>query len=126
MAAGPDFDTVLVAARPQNFKQFFIKERKWYPIYLSPQSIPRLKHIAVYQVAPTKAITHAADIIEIVELNPRPFRTKHSYAISFSEPHEIPPIPYVAARDGKCRVQSKWFTQLSRLLAAHTLSDVRP
>ncbi len=65
------FDTIVVPAREEGFKQHFLNEHEpcWFAVRINAKHIAKLKFIAAYQVAPVAAITHIAEIEAIVLYN---------------------------------------------------------
>ena len=52
------FDTIVVPAREEGFKQRFLNENCWFAVRINAKHISKLKFIAAYQVAPVAAIIH--------------------------------------------------------------------
>ena len=52
------FDTIVVPAREEGFKQRFLNEHCWFAVRINAKHISKLKFIAAYQVAPVAAIIH--------------------------------------------------------------------
>ncbi|WP_242610549.1 hypothetical protein [Burkholderia vietnamiensis] len=60
------FDTIVVPARDEGFKDTFLDKNCWYAVRINAKHISKLRYIAAYQVAPIAAITHIAEIESIV------------------------------------------------------------
>lgn len=73
-----DSDTLVVPAREDGFIAEFLGKKRWYAIRINSQNIQKLKYIAAYQVAPVSAVTHIAEIAEIV-----PYQNSGKYLINF-------------------------------------------
>ena len=81
--------------------------------------IPRIRYIAVYQVAAVSAITHLAEVARI-----EPWKDSPKYAVYFKAATEqIGPVKWVP--NGRVMApQSSRYTSLARLESANTLDDV--
>ncbi len=115
-----DIDTIVVPAREEGFESPFMEEDRWYAVRLHSSMIPKIKHIAVYRVAPISAITHVAPV-ESVD----PWQNTGKYTIKCAEhPTELPqPIKLVPK--GKVKApQSLRYTSYERLMNAKTLEEV--
>ena len=78
--------------------------------------IPKIRYLAVYQVAPVSAITHMAEVERI-----EPWKDTGKYALYFREPaRKIGPIPLGAG----VAPQNSRYTSFARLQAAKTLEEV--
>ncbi len=115
-----DIDTIVVPAQEEGFADTFIAENRWYKIRIHSSMIPKIKHIAVYRVAPVSAITHVAQVKRI-ELWPG--TTK--YLLDFDGPaKEITPIRLVPQPGGRVRApQAPRYTSFDRLSKAKTLDE---
>lgn len=60
------FDTIVVPANKNGFEQVFLGENRWYSVRISNERIPYIKYIAAYQTSPISAITHYAEVEDIV------------------------------------------------------------
>lgn len=115
-----DIDTIVVPARDEGFWNPFMAEDRWYAVRLHSSMIPKIKHIAVYRVAPISAITHVAPVESI-----DPWQSTGKYTIKCAEhPEELPrSIPLVPK--GKVKApQSLRYTSYERLINAKTLEEV--
>jgi hypothetical protein len=113
-----DIVTVVVPAQDEGFEQVFMAENRWYKVRIHGSMIPKLKHVAVYRVKPTQAITHVAPISSI-----EPWHDTDKKVINFAEPaEEIGPIKLV--RKGKVKApQGLRYTSYERLTHAKTLDE---
>jgi hypothetical protein len=114
-----EVDTVVVPAREDGFKEVFLGENRWYEIRIHHNLIPRIKYIAVYQVAPVSAITHWAPVKNI-----EPWQDSGKFVVNFAEPaKEISSIPLVPKSRIKA-LQNIRYTSFNRLQKAKTLDEV--
>ena len=113
-----EIDTIVVPAREEGFQEVFLGEDRWYKIRIHSSVIPRLKYIAVYQVAPTSAITHIADVASI-----KPWPNSNKYVVNFTRPaRKIGPLKLMP--NGRVKApQASRYTSLSRLETASNLDD---
>nr|WP_315221116.1 GIY-YIG nuclease family protein [uncultured Duganella sp.] len=112
------FDTIVVPAREEGFKQRFLNEHCWFAVRINAKHISKLKFIAAYQVAPVGAITHIAEIDAIV-----PYNDTGKYMLRFkAAATAIVPIPRT---DGsEINMQSSRYALRDKLLAAKNLDMV--
>lgn len=112
------FDTIVVPAREEGFKQRFLNEHCWFAVRINARHIPKLKCIAAYQVAPVAAITHIAEIATIL-----PYNDTGKYMIRFKGPATaITPIP--RPEHSEVNMQSSRYALRAKLLAARNLDEV--
>jgi hypothetical protein len=71
-----DLDTIVVPAREEGFRDVFMGENMWRAIRIHPSMLPKIRHIAAYQVQPHSAITHIADVDRI-----EPWKDTGKYAV---------------------------------------------
>jgi len=114
-----EFDTVVVPAREDGFREVFLNENRWYEIRMHAGMRPHIKYIAVYQVNPVSAITHIAPVASI-----QPWKDGGKFVVNFAEPaKEIGPI--ALQRGGKVNaLQNLRYTTRERLQQAKTLDEV--
>jgi predicted type IV restriction endonuclease len=114
-----EVDTVVVPAREDGFKEVFLGENRWYEIRIHHSLIPRIKYIAVYQVAPVSAITHWAPVKNI-----EPWQDSGKFVVNFAEAaKEINPISLVPKSRVKA-LQNSRYTSFDKLQRAKTLDEV--
>jgi hypothetical protein len=112
------FDTIVVPAREEGFKDAFLNGNCWYAVRISAKHIAKLKYIAGYQVAPIAAITHIAEIESIV-----PYNDTGKYKINFkTAATAIGPIPRADICD--VNMQSARYALREKILAAKHLDEV--
>jgi hypothetical protein len=73
-----NWDTIVVPAKKDGFERVFLGENCWYAIRINAREIPKLKYIAAYRVAPISAVTHIAEIADVV-----PFQDSGKYLVKF-------------------------------------------
>ena len=114
-----EFDTIVVPAREDGFKETFLGENRWYEIRIHASMIPQIKYIAAYQVAPVSAITHWA-LVKNIE----PWQDTGKFVVNFAEPaKEIGPVPLVPKSRIKA-LQNARYTSFDRLQKAKNLDEV--
>jgi hypothetical protein len=114
-----EIDTIVVPARGEGFHEVFLAENRWYAIRIQSSVKPKIRFIAVYQVAPVSAITHMAEVADI-----EPWKDTEKYCVIFKGPAQrIGPIPLVSG--GRIAApQSIRYTSFARLQKAKSLDDV--
>lgn len=114
-----EVNTIVVPARSEGFNEVLLKENRWYSIRIHSSMIPKIKYLAVYQVAPESAITYIASVASIEQ-----WRDTNKYVVNFAEPAS-PIGPIRLAPDGRVKApQNSRYTSRERLEAAKTLDDV--
>lgn len=112
------FDTIVVPAREEGFQQRFIHENCWFAIRINAKHISKLKYIAAYRVAPIAAITHLAEISEIV-----PYENTGKYLLKFkASARTIGPIPRLEISE--VNMQSPRYALKEKLVLAKNLDEV--
>lgn len=113
------WDTIVVPAVAEGFHSTFIGKNCWFAIRINPAYIKDFRYLAAYQVAPISAVTHVAEIDEIV-----PYEDSGKYLVRFKGPaREIPPIPYQAGKVGT-QPQSPRYTYFDKLAKAKFVDEL--
>ena len=114
-----DIDTVVVPAREEGFKETFLGEDRWYKVRLNSSMIPKIKHIAAYQVAPISAITYVAPVESI-----EPWQDSGKYILNFTAPATKLPQPVKLVQKGKVKApMSLRYTSYERLMKAKSMEE---
>jgi len=113
-----DLNTIIVPAREDGFKEVFIGEDCWYSIRINKTMIPKIKYIAVYQVAPISAITHIAEVESIEQ-----YKHTNKYIITFKEPAKKIKIVKLGKNKRKAP-QSPRYCSYDNLLQVDSLDDL--
>lgn len=111
-----DIDTIVAPAREEGFKRVFLGEKEWYSIKIASSVIPRLKYLAMYEVAPVSAIRWIGKIESI-----QPYEDTGKYKIILSDIKEIPPIKLGHPR---YTPYGHRYTTFELLMKAKTLGDL--
>lgn len=112
-----DVDTIIVPGHKDGFEKRFMKETRWYAIRIRGIMRPRLKFIAIYQTSPISAITHIAQIDEIV-----PYEDTNKFEVRFSETPQK--IENISGGERLRHLQNSMYTTIQRLENARTLDDL--
>ena len=109
-------DTIIVPARKEGFEKVFLGENCWYAIRLHENRISQIKWIAGYQVAPISAITHVAEVKEVV-----PYMDTGKYLVKFKgSAREIKPIKM----GNHSKIQGPAYCEYLRLNSANSIDDL--
>lgn len=113
-------DTVVVPARKEGFEEVFLGQSEWYDIRMNNSRINDIKYIAAYQVNPISAITHYAEVKEIVTSEKDIYKKR----VIFKEPAKRLDEPIELGDNPSLAVQSLRYTSLDQLLKAKNLKDL--
>lgn len=117
-----EIDTIVVPARADGFQEVFINENRWYAIRIHASMIAKIKHIAVYQVAPVSAITYIAPVSKIERWN-----DSNKYVVYFSAAAtKIGPL-HLASKGTEAKgkaPQGPRYTTRDRLLSSRSVEEV--
>lgn len=114
------FDTIVIPAREDGFKEVFLNQNCWYAIRINSKHIPKIKYIAGYQVAPIAAITHIAEVLSI-----EPYQNSGKFLVRFkSKAKEIGHIN--RSEQSQVNMQSSRYALMENILRAKNMDDVWP
>jgi len=113
-------DTVVVPAQAEGFQKTFLDENCWFAIRIHSSMIPKIKHIAAYQVLPVSAITHVAEVKKIER-----WKDSSKYILYFTAPAKpVGPIKLIPKPNGKVKApQAPRYTSFERLMKAKNLDE---
>ena len=109
-------DTIVVPAREEAFKKEFLGNSQWFAIRIGAAMKDRIKHIAVYQVAPISAVTYIAEIKEI-----KPYKDTGKYIVIFKGDAEK--IEKVPVEDANKAPQGPVYVKKEELIKVDYLED---
>lgn len=114
-----DWDTLVCAAKEEGFKRAFLGQKAWWAVRLNSKTIPFIKNIAIYQVAPESQITYYGKVGKI-----EPFENTEKYKIYLEgEPIKLEK-PVGLGENPYLKPQGPKYTKLSTILKAITLDDI--
>jgi hypothetical protein len=113
-------DTIVIPAKEDGFKNVFLEQNCWYAIRLNAREISKLKYIAAYQVAPISAITHIAEIKEIL-----PYQDSGKYIVNFKSKAVALKNP-ITLSHGKAgsQPQSPRYTRYEKIIGSSKLHEL--
>jgi len=114
-------DTIVVPAQKDNFEKAFLGKNAWWSIRIAEYYRSNLRWIAAYQVLPTAAITHVA---EIDHIEPSGDLGKWKVVFKTAAAARENPIPFGNAPSAA--IMGPRYTTYAALLAAKTLPDLLP
>lgn len=114
------WDTIVIPAREEGFRSVFLGRNCWFAIRINAKEIPKFKYIAAYQVAPVSAITHIAEVKEIV-----PYQNSGKYLVKFKAKAKALENP-IKLEKGKAgsQPQSPRYTTYNQILKAKSLEEL--
>lgn len=114
-----DWDTLVCAAKEEGFKRAFLAQKAWWAVRLNTKTIPFIKYIAIYQVAPVSKITYYGKVGKI-----EPYENTGKYKIYLDgEPMKIKK-PIGLGNNPYLKPQGPKYAKLSVINAAKTLDDI--
>lgn len=115
-----NWDTIVVPAKKDGFERVFLGENCWYAIRINAREIPKLKYIGAYRVAPISAVTHIAEIADVV-----PFQDSGKYLVKFkSKAVELKtPVKLEVGRLGSAP-QGPRYTTHKKILSSSWLHEI--
>jgi vacuolar-type H+-ATPase subunit I/STV1 len=114
----PEFDTIVCGAFPEGFKHAYQQQSAWWAIRLSQDAREKIKHLAIYEIAPKSHIEHVADIERI-----EPYKDSGKFIVYLKNRRTIKPIPLGKGGAGAAP-QGPRYTTLEKLLNAKAVSDL--
>ncbi len=110
-------DTIIVPAQADGFQSTFIGENCWYAIRIGAAMKDRIKYIAAYQIRPISAVTHIAEVKDII-----PYKDTGKYMVVFKEPAQQLEKP-IGIKEPNKSPQSPVYALREELLNSDTLDD---
>jgi len=114
-----EWDTLVCAAQEDGFKGAFLKEKAWWAVRLNTQTIPFIKYIAMYQVAPVSKITYYGKVDKI-----EPYEKTGKYKIYLQGNPTKLERPVGLGNNPHLKPQGPKYTKLSVIQSAKTLDDI--
>lgn len=115
------YDTIILPAHQEGFREAFLGENKWYPIRANDYKIRRMKYISIYVGAPVSAITHYGKIkdagISFDESTER-------YTIELDGPAKPLPHNIPLGSIHAAATRSPRYVKLDALMSADTYEDL--
>jgi len=114
-----DWDTLVCAAKEEGFKRAFLGQKAWWAVRLNAKTIPFLKYIAIYQVAPESRITYYGKVgkIELFENTDKYKLYLDGNPIKLEKPVGLGNNPHLKPQGPK-------YAKLSVIKKAKTLDDI--
>jgi len=112
-----DIDTMVAPARAEGHKAAFLKEKAWWAVRISASVMPKLKYLAMYEIAPVSAIRWVGKIQAI-----KPYEDTGKYKIFLSEISKLKEP--ITKGEQRFVPQSPRYTKFDLLEEAKTLADI--
>ena len=113
-------DTLVVPAKKEGFDKLFLGESAWYAVRIAESKLRQIKYIAVYQSSPISAITHYAQIKEIVSHG-----NEGKYKLVFSEPATELTRHIKGGQIKGDQIQSTMYASFQKLKSAKTVRELQ-
>lgn len=116
---GKPWDTMVCSAKEGGFKSAFLDQKAWWAVRIHPSRLPKIKYLAMYQVAPISKITHYGEVAKV-----EPYEDSGKYKIYLKkEPVELK--SYVSlGNNSNLKPQGPKYALLQDILKAKTLEDI--
>jgi len=112
-------DTIVCPAKEDGFKEAFLGQNSWWAIKISPEKIPNIKYIAIYQSAPISKITYYGEVDKI-----EPYRDTGKYKIYLKGKPIKLSNPVKLGKNRRLCPQGPKYSKLDGILKAKTLDDI--
>ena len=117
--AKSEWDTLVCAAKEEGFQAAFMKQKAWWAVRLNQKSIPHIRYIALYQVAPVSKITYYGEVDRI-----EPYESTGKYKLYLKgDPIKLE-RPVGLGKNPHLKPQGPKYAELENILNANTLDDV--
>jgi restriction system protein len=114
-----DWDTIVCPAQEEGFKRAFLEQKAWWAIRLNNNTIPFIKYIAIYQVAPVSQITYYGKVGKI-----EPYENTGKYKIFLDgEPVKLEK-PVGFGKNIYLKPQGPKYAKLEVIKSANALDDI--
>lgn len=117
--SAPKWDTLVCAAKEDGFKRAFLDQKAWWAVRLNPNTIPHIKYIAIYQVAPISKITYYGKVSRI-----EPYEDTGKYKLYLNDDPIKLKNPVGIGRNPHLKPQGPKYAELKKILHAKTLDEV--
>ena len=119
MRGNPEIDTIVCAAQKEGFNDVFLRENRWFKIRISPERIPKIKYIAMYESKPIAAIRYVGKVKEI-----KPYKNSGKWEVVLEGPAtKIKPIK-CPSENPNLAPQGPQYTIKTLIDKASTLEDI--
>jgi restriction system protein len=118
-ASEPLWDTIVCASHVDGFKDAFMKQRAWWAVRISEQSLSAVKYVAIYQVAPVSAITHYGEVERI-----EPYKDTGKYKLFLKGDPIALAKPVTLGNIPNLKPQGPKYAKLKVIKSASTLDDI--
>ncbi|MCB9772259.1 MAG: restriction endonuclease [Candidatus Omnitrophica bacterium] len=121
--AKPDWDTLVCAAKEDGFKIAFLEQKAWWAVRLNPNTIPFIKYLAMYQVAPVSQITYYGEVDRIEPYEGKEWGENKYKLYLKGDPIKLKTPVGLGARP-HLKPQGPKYASLDKILKARSLDDV--
>jgi hypothetical protein len=112
-------DTVVCPVREEGFVRAFLGQHAYWAIRIAEKNRPKIKYIAMYQVAPISAITYWGEVARI-----EPYENSGKFKLYLSgAPTRLDP-PIGIGKNRNLKPQASKYTTIEAIKRAKSLDDV--
>ena len=115
------FDTIVVPARPENYKKIFKDKNCWHGVRIAEWRKDKIMHLAIYQTAPVSKITH---YIHIDTIQPWKKDDKKYELIFKGDCHALKSGIALTSKNKKVIIRSSRYTTIEKINKATCLEEV--
>lgn len=113
------WDTLVCSAKEDGFKNAFLDQKAWWAVRIHPSRLPKIKYLAMYQIAPISKITHYGEVAKV-----EPYEDSGKYKIYLKkEPVELKSHVSLG-NNSNLKPQGPKYALLQDILKAKTLEDI--
>ena len=115
------FDTIVVPARPENYKKIFKDKNCWHGVRIAEWRKEKIMHLAIYQTAPVSKVTH---YIHINTIRPWKKDKKKCELIFKGDCHTLKSGIALTSKNKKVMIRSSRYTTIEKINKATCLEEV--
>lgn len=120
---GAWWDTLVCAAKEDGFRYAFLESKAWWAVRLNPDTLPYIKYLAIYQIAPVSQITYYGEVDRIEPYEGKEWGEDKYKLYLKGDPIKLKNPIGLGARP-HLKPQGPKYASLDKILKAKTLDDI--
>lgn len=115
------FDTIVVPAKPINYKKIFKDKNCWHGVRIAEWRKEKIMHLAIYQTAPVSKVTH---YIHIDKIQPWDKDDKKCELIFKGDCHALKSGIELTSKNKKFIIRNSRYTTIEKINKATCLEEL--